>query len=115
MFKVGDVIKVINGRRGDRYKVISIDLIDSKDKIVLRNIRQTDSCMNFTVRNFNGMELDKVYYRKEKIWNIMDNIESLNIMRHAKQTAELNRKIEWMYMMEVRKRKIKQICSKLET
>ena len=109
MFKVGDVINVINGRRGDRYRVISIE-----DKIVLRNIHQTNPRMNFTIDNFDGMKLDEVYYRKEKIEKIMDTIDSINILRHAKQTAELNRKINWMYMMEMRKQKIQSICSKLE-
>lgn len=109
MFKVGDVINVINGKRGDRYRVISIE-----DKIVLRNIHQTNPRMNFTIDNFDGMKLDEVYYRKEKIEKIMDTIDSINILRHAKQTAELNRKINWMYMMEMRKQKIQSICSKLE-
>jgi hypothetical protein len=111
MFKVGDVLKIINGRRHDRYKVISIDI---EGNMVLRNTHQSHSRMDFRANITDNLELDKFYYRKEKIEKIMDNIDSFNIMRHAKKTAELNRKIEWMYMMELRKRKIKQICSKLE-
>jgi hypothetical protein len=115
MFKVGDVVRVVGGRRGDRYKVISVHPMYPDAEMMLRNINQTHSSMNFTANNLDGhLELDKIYQRRKKLDNIMDTIDSINIMRHAKETAELNRKIEWMYMMEIRKQKIKQICSRLE-
>jgi len=113
MFEVGDVVKVIGGRRGDRYRVISVE---PNGKLILRNINRTDPSMNFTSNGkFDHLEIDKVYLRRRKLDNIRDNIESLYLMKRAKEMAELNRKLDWLLIMEQRKRKIKKICSKLVT
>jgi hypothetical protein len=106
MFEVGDVLKVINGRRGERYRVIEID---SKGRMILRNIHQNDPHMNFRASNSDNLELDEIYYRRKKLDNIRDNIDSLNIMKKAKEMAELNQKVRWLMMIEERKRKIQKI------
>lgn len=113
MFQVGDIINVIGGRRGDRYRVLSVGL---GEKLVLRSVNRFDPSNNFTVtENLERFELDKIYARRKKLDKIRDNIDSLVIMEHAKKAAELNRKAKWLLMMEIRKNKIRQICSKLET
>lgn len=112
MFKVGDVIKVVGGKRGDRYRVIAVHPIYPDGEMILRNIHQTDSSMNFTANNWDShLELDEIYLRRKKLDNIMDNIDSLNIMEQAKQMAEFNQKAIWLLLMEQRKRKIEKICS----
>ena len=67
MFKVGDIVKVIGGRIGDRYKVISVDIDDA---LILRNINQTHQSMNFMTSNVGHLELDEVHYRKQKLEKI---------------------------------------------
>lgn len=112
MFKVGDVVKVVNGRRGDRYRVIEINPYGG---MVLRNIRQTNIDMNFRTDGSDHLELDKVYQRRKKLEKIMDNIDSFNILEKAKEISNLHQKVLWMKHMETRKRKLQKICSKLVT
>lgn len=109
MFKVGDVVKVINGRRGDRYKVI---YIHQDGGLLLRNVTQTEESMNFRAYTSDNLVIDETYYRKQKIEKIMDNIDSFNIMDKAKHLANENREWERLMLMESRKMKIKKICSK---
>ena len=44
----------------------------------------------------------------------IDNINSLDIMEKAEALAEMNREWERRMFMELRKNKIKKICSKLD-
>lgn len=71
MFKVGDIVGVIGGRRGDRYRVISISVADV---LILRSIHRTDSSMNFMVNDDGHLELDKTYERKKKIEKICSKL-----------------------------------------
>lgn len=78
MFKVGDIVKLKGGRRGDRYKIIAVHPVYPNSELTLCNILQTDPCMNFVTYNYNHFELDKIYMRKEKLDNIRNKINSLN-------------------------------------
>lgn len=111
MFKVGDVVKVIGGRRGDRYRVISIDIANA---LILRNIHQTDPCMNFMSNDDGHLELDQVYLRRKKLDKILDDLDSLMILEDAKAMMLAREKRERLMLLELRKMKIQKICSKLE-
>ncbi len=115
MFKVGDIVKVVNGRRGDRYRVIAVNSVFPNNELVLRNVNQSDSNMNFTSYGDGHLELDEIYLRRKKLDNIIDRLDSLYLMNHAKEVAEANKHMKWLFSIEERKRKIKKICSKLVT
>lgn len=111
MFEVGNVVGVVNGRWGDRYRILSID---PDGVLVCRNVNTSDTSKNFPIRDgFEHLFVDRTYDRRKKLDKIMDNIDSLNIMERAKESAELNRRAEWLCKMETRKQKIQRICSKL--
>lgn len=71
MFKVNDIIKVIHGRRGDRYKVISVF---PTGEITLRKANLTERGMNFTANNSDNLELDNTYYRRQKLEKICSRL-----------------------------------------
>ena len=75
MFKVGDIVKVVNGRRGDRYRVISI--YSDGNGLILRNIHQTLPKMNFYSNNSdNHLKLDEIYQRNKKIEKLKQRYEN---------------------------------------
>ena len=69
MFEVGDIIRVPHGRFGDRYRVIYIE----DRKMVLRNVRQTSSKMNFE-SSMNGFMYDESYIRRKKLKKICSKL-----------------------------------------
>lgn len=72
MFEVGDILGVVNGRRGERYRV---ECILNDGRLVLRTTRP-GNWNNFTTENDDHLELDKVYERNKKINKIQKRYEN---------------------------------------
>ena len=74
MFKIGDIVKVVNGRIGDKYRVIAVNSIFPYNELVLRNINQYDPNMNFISDDDGHLELDEIYLRQKKLKEICQKI-----------------------------------------
>ncbi len=115
MFKVGDVVKVVGGRRGDRYRVIAIHPMYPHAEMILRNIHYSDPCMNFTSSDNGHLELDKIYLRRKKLDKILDDLDSLMILEEAESMMLARNERERLMLLEVRKQKIQKICTNMVT